>query len=271
MLPANCNRYYKELGTTCRTETESDVDLTKYFNKIYMERPYEGFTPDILLSSEVRKEVLFVEIAVTHRCDNAKIESGKRIIEINISDEDDFSAVLSCRLSDQAPNINTYNFKKKTIKRDICNGDCENEVNLFVIYESQKSILLELSPSEAINPDIRGKVRHMEILGHSSSDLEKQTIIYRNKVREAHFKRIPIKNCFICRYHGGDGIENAIFCKFRKESVGSNEAASCSYYKTFHNIKECQAADKANDEYAKNNESRIITNAFMRIVNRNIF
>ena len=127
-----------------------------------------------------------------------------------------------------------------------------------------------MSPLKAINREIRGKVKYSEILGFSTDHEGQHTQIYKNKVRELHFKKTPIKNCYICRYHGADGVDNAIFCKFRKESVGSNEAVDCEYYRTFRNIIECDVADKNNEEYAKNNQRKLLRIAFSRLLNRNL-
>jgi len=263
-FPAICNHYKNVVGESCNINKSIDVDLTKHFKMIALEKEYSGFVPDILLSSEDRSEVLFIELVVTHKCEDNKVNLGKRIIEICINDESDIEDILSKKLYESSKNIKTYNFKKKNISGDICKGECKNLANLFVIYESQKSILLELPPSEAIKGPTRGRVRHSEIIGYSPTDEEDITRRYKDKVREAHFNKIPIKNCFICRYHGIDGIENAIFCKFRKESVSSNEAVNCDYYKVFRNIKECQDADKINEEYLRKNESKFLARAFMR-------
>lgn len=270
IFPATCNRFKKEIGQSCSIEKSLDVDLTKHFKIIALEKMYDGFVPDILLLSNDKSEVMFIEIAVTHKCDDAKINLGKRIIEININDESDIEKILSGKLYESSKNIKTYNFNKKNIIGDICKGKCKREANLFIIYESQKSILLELSPPEAIKGPVRGRVRHYEIVGFSPAYEDDLIKKYKDKVREAHFNKIPIKNCFLCRYHGADGIEDAVFCKFRKESVGSNEAAECEYYKTFRNMSECQEADKANEEYAKRNESRYFSRTFMRIFNKGL-
>lgn len=269
-FPATCNKFYAEIGETCSINKIIDIDLTKHFKNIYLEKGYEGFIPDILLTSEDELEVLFIEIAVSHKCEDQKIKLGKRIIEINICNEDDITPILEGHIFEPFANITTYNFKKREIIGDICKGECERKVYLFIVYKSKKSILFELSPLKAINREIRGKVKYSEILGFSTDHEGQHTQIYKNKVRELHFKKTPIKNCYICRYHGADGVDNAIFCKFRKESVGSNEAVDCEYYRTFRNIIECDVADKNNEEYAKNNQRKLLRIAFSRLLNRNL-
>ena len=146
-FPAVCNHFQSEFGQSCITEKVVEVDLTKHFKFIELEKPYSGFTPDILLSADEGSEVLFVEIAVSHKCEENKIRFGKRIIEIEITDEDDVSEILSGRLSESSAKVKTHNFKKKELIGDICKGQCQRKVNLFLIYESKKSILLELPPA----------------------------------------------------------------------------------------------------------------------------
>ncbi len=161
--PATCNRYQSEIGETCKTKKIVDIDLTRYFKAIELEKPYNGFKPDILVSTADGAQVLFIEIAATHKCEENKINSGNRIIEINVKNENDISRILSGTLSESWQGLNIYNFNKKEIIGDICNGECEREVNLFLIYKSQKSILLELPPKEALKPNLRGKIAYREL------------------------------------------------------------------------------------------------------------
>lgn len=256
-FPGTCNHYEKEIGDSCKVKKEKDVDLTKHFKSIEIEKPYEGYVPDILLSSDDGSEVLFVEIAVTHKCDEGKINSGKRIIEIDVSNESDVQQIIDGQLLESSRIITTYNFNKKEVIDDICNGDCYRQINVFIIYASKKSILLQLTPKEALKSNHRGKVIFRELIGFCTEEQDSK-IIYKNKVREAHFSKKEIKNCYLCKYHGTDGsgpeiygFGFGVFCKLRKNFFNCNEAVECQYYRTFRNMKECQEADKANDEYAK--------------------
>jgi hypothetical protein len=98
------------------------------------------------------------------------------------------------------------------------------------------------------------KVQYFEFMGFSQGNSETLKKLYKEKLREAHFEGRPIKNCYLCKYHGSEGWEGGVFCKFRKESFGSNEAVDCSYYRSFKNEQECQTTDKANEEYLRKNE-----------------
>jgi hypothetical protein len=80
--------------------------------------------------------------------------------------------------------------------------------------------------------------------------------LYKQQARIAHFNGIPIRNCYVCRYHGGDGVENAVFCKVNKRSVGSNEAVECEKYHPFNSMAECLAQDKRNDDFVRKQSVR---------------
>lgn len=269
-FPAICNHFEKDFGESCKTKRLLEVDLTKHFSSIELEQSYSGFIPDILLSNEDASEVIFVEIAVSHRCEENKIKLGERIVEIEVTDEDDVAQIQNRRLEERSPWIRTYNFNKKNQNGDICKGQCQRLVNLFIIFESKKSIILQLPPAEAFDKSRHHKVRHCELLGFAQEDADIKSL-YKYKVREAHFDKKPIKNCNLCKYHGSEGWEGGVFCKFRKESMGSNEAVDCEYYRAFKNMQECQEADKANEEYIKKNELQVADGISIPIFNRKTF
>ncbi|WP_143558041.1 hypothetical protein [Solemya velum gill symbiont] len=89
ILPETCNFCATKFDKTCETSTVYNYDLTKIFTNVEEEKRVGDFIADILLSSENGKEKIFVEIAVTHECEQPKIDSGSRIIELKISDEQD--------------------------------------------------------------------------------------------------------------------------------------------------------------------------------------
>ena len=86
--PVSCSYFEYLTGNKCKKEIMTNYDLTKQFTVIEKEALYEGFRPDVLLSNNDKSEVIFVEMAVTHKCEKEKIEFGKRIIEITIPDTD---------------------------------------------------------------------------------------------------------------------------------------------------------------------------------------
>ena len=71
-----------DLGTTIKP-----FDLTKVYDKVYIEKQKDGFVADILLVSTSYRIHLFIEFVVTHFCEQSKIDSGNSIIEIKLNSE----------------------------------------------------------------------------------------------------------------------------------------------------------------------------------------
>ena len=44
---------------------------------------------------------------------------------------------------------------------------------------------------------------------------------------------------------------DAVFCKVRKEDLGSNSAASCEYFRSVSSREELKEINEKNDEYLK--------------------
>ena len=246
-----CDHFENKYGYTCARTENKHYDLTKFFDRVALEKHHNGFVADVLLQSSRNGEVVFVEFAVTHKCEDEKIKSGVRIVEYFLEDENNLEPVRTHNFRDSDKRLSLYNFRTQKEKKSLCGGNCAAKLNVFVVYESKKSILLELDPQREVDSQLRGKIRYFEIIGKSSGQKEDQISLFRQKVREAHFKNIPIKNCFLCRYHGGDGVENAVFCKVDRQSVGSNQAVKCEKYRPLRTMAECLAQDKKNEEFVQ--------------------
>lgn len=251
-----CDHFENSYGYTCNRIVEQSYDLTKYFDRIALEKHHNGFVADVLLQSSKSGEVLFVEFAVSHKCEEEKLKSGIRIIEYSVDDEAHLEAVKAHKFSDGNGRLSLHNFKVQSEKKSFCAGNCPAKVNVFVVYKSMKSILLELTPQIDVKKQIKGKVGHLVVLGKATRVKDDQISLYRQQVRDVHFNGVSIKNCFLCRYHGGDGVVNAVFCKVEKRSVGSNQAVECGTYQPFKTMAECIEQDKKNEEYVRKMQIR---------------
>lgn len=74
---------------SCNQERLHSIDLKEYYDTIEEEATYKGFRADLMLSSKEHPErkPVFIEISVTHDCEEKKIDSGIRIIEIKLENE----------------------------------------------------------------------------------------------------------------------------------------------------------------------------------------
>lgn len=262
ILPYRCGYYFQCTQRLCKREILEKVDLTKYFKVIKEEYPYDGVIPDIFLSSEDGKQILFIEMAVTHMCEENKIDLGYRIVEFLISDESDITSFLERDISENSEFVKTYNFDKKLRDKDVCGGDCKEIGQSFVVHKSQKAIMLDRTYKQLCTENVRGSPIYIENIFPEGMDEPQSTFI--DKIRECFYqKNIPIKNCFLCKYHGLDGVESAIFCKAKKISCSSNEAADCDIYSPFKSKELAESADTKNKEYLeKNQSSRLVKMLF---------
>ena len=98
----------------CKKEFKSSYDLKEYFDTCEIEKGCGKFIPDILLThSNHPNRKLFIEINVNHPCSIEKLNSGFRIIEIDVSSEQSISSIYS--LDEEKDNIHFFNFKRDII------------------------------------------------------------------------------------------------------------------------------------------------------------
>ncbi|AIE73835.1 competence protein CoiA family protein [Synechocystis sp. PCC 6714] len=235
-----CDFYKNEFLEDClyEGETLNEFDITKYFKNIQIEERIEKFIPDILLTAN-NGEKIFFEVYATHSCEEKKLTSKYKIIEFAIKNEDDIKIIDSCELG-ECEDVKFYNFKKD--KYDgYCNGVCKYGImpyaksdvryTLFVVRKNGASAILQHKKlEEVVNI---GYVIYKEMLKnydyYTSGYLMSQ--LYKAKVIEAYYKKIKIKNCYLCRYHA-QGWEQAIYCKFLRKNGSSNMATNCEYYRS---------------------------------------
>jgi hypothetical protein len=230
-----CNFFQNKYGVVCnRPTTVKEFDLTQYFTEIELEKRDGTLIPDVRLFNPVSKESIYIEIAVTHRVDENKEQKGNRIIEFLIKEEDDLELVKTNNIPFHCEKIARYNFEVKS-ELESCEGKCcSEEGQIFVVYQSGRSVLLQKDYTEI------EKIRNYEDVIYFKP-LNKRKDVYRysphkfrNNVVEAYKKEITIKNCFLCRYHAlspNPFSEKPVFCKFQKFSCDSNQAIECEYFR----------------------------------------
>lgn len=207
-------------------------NLLDFFADIEPEKKVGEFTPDILLYNMKNENVIFVEIAVTHFSEDKKIKSSKRIIELNLTEEDDLGIIKNHLLSEKDEKVKFYNFIKEDIIDLQEQQECEKEFDLFILYKSGKcrlitsisihQTLIELSNKSILSYDISG-AEEDDDLYHSHK--------FQNLVSKMYLNKYDIKNCYICKYHDiSSDYFDPLYCKKLKLSCGSNRAAECDNY-----------------------------------------
>lgn len=108
----------------CHCKMLKTYDLKKYYDTCKEEQPIDNFVADLLLtnSENADRKPILIEIQVTHECEEQKKNSGLRIIELRIEDENVIKDLLKTSLKENASadrDIDTigfakfYNFERK--------------------------------------------------------------------------------------------------------------------------------------------------------------
>jgi hypothetical protein len=104
-----CKYYEIFKSNNCIKNNIDKINLVQYYKYIEFEKYQNSFKPDLTLINNSNDKI-FVEIAVTHPCDEEKIKSKNKIIEINIKNEEDIKIILEKNLSEENNLIKFYNF-----------------------------------------------------------------------------------------------------------------------------------------------------------------
>lgn len=215
---------------------KENVDITKWFKNIEIEKTVGGFRADVCLSTMDGMENIFIEIHVAHKISEDKRNSRHRIIEIDFEDENDL-LIFEEKMLIPSEKIRFYNFKtpQKIISND---GKCPKRFTiLFLKKDGLAGFRNDLHISQ-VNKTIFNNKDNWQIYKLISNELLYNHDIfgpycYKHFVADCAKKNLNVRNCFICRYHAESGFFNElpIFCKFLKKECRSTEAVKCKYFK----------------------------------------
>ncbi|WP_299157037.1 competence protein CoiA family protein [uncultured Christiangramia sp.] len=209
------------------------LDLTKWFDKIKIEKNHNGFIADIFLKSSKTGEIIFIEFAVTHQCEKEKIESGIRIIEIDLINENDLNFIEKRFIPANKENIKFFNFKTKEEKKTYYDPKiCNRNFEVFSVSINNQSIKRN-TPMKKIFQDLQNfDFKHYQILPFQEEEYGGEKFI--NLVKELAFKDPKYKNCYSCRFitkNNSYFAEYNLFCKrLRCEISNSNFGGNCEKY-----------------------------------------
>lgn len=231
-------------GYECLQKETRSINLTEFFDTVAVEAKVGDFVADVLLSSSTGKGCLLIEFAVTHECAPEKIASNYRIVEIALGQESDAAILKKTTLDTSLSIVKTYNFHPPKRSADVCGGRCPNDVGVFLVYGSGKSILQGMSAAEAAHYQPKGKVIYRETVADLIDASTAKSWSYQELVFKAYANNVDIKNCYLCSYQGTSMEVGRIFCKTFREDYPSNTAAECERFRprlTRREAKEVQA------------------------------
>lgn len=221
-------------------------DLKEHYDTCEEEVPEGDFRPDLLLmSSKHHDDPIYIEVFYKHKCEENKLKSGKRIIEIKVKNEKDVLALGTQELFEESydyfegdkyykssSNFTFHNFEPREITQEPLSD--ELPYYRFVLYgngsaycgfetiicnnkqrakypSSQKELLLEYKFYALSSPYHCGLVYLLD-------------------------KGFDVKNCQLCSYcHRKDMYDGGNICAlYKKCQTPKNplgkEANSCSHY-----------------------------------------
>ncbi|PKB15323.1 competence protein CoiA family protein [Flavobacterium sp. 5] len=237
----------ENLNLVCKLDDKiSLLNLTKWFDKITIEKYHNGFIADILLESSKSEEKLFIEFAVSHKCEIAKIESKIRIVEISLINELDLKFISERKIPINQENIIFHNFIINQKNEDyFLPNECNKMFSFFAIYQNNKAISKELRIKEIIyNLNIHN-YKHFQILKPKEIDYEYDDEIesysggqFIDLIIKSAFEIKDFKNCYSCRFSAENNnyfsryeFGHTLFCKkFKAVITNSNDGHNCEKY-----------------------------------------
>ena len=212
----------------------------------------DDYIADLLLTSSEKpnREPVLIEVQVSHKSTDQKLQSGLRIIEIRIKTEEDIKSLLSSPIVENTDtqfgyirDIETigfakfHNFKKKASSPEPLE---KRDIQRFYLFRSGKAFVTNMDESKSCR-EVHTKDNDKAIF-EASIDC-----FYLNSPSPYDFgymaaiqNGIQVRTCQFCKYHRS-GYEvglrlNPIFCcLYKKYGTPENPepqfAHQCQYYR----------------------------------------
>ena len=239
----------------CKMPIPRKYDLKRCYDTCDEEQDIDGFCADLLITGEGRCPIL-VEIYVSHKCSNQKINSGHRIIEIPIESEADIEYFYKNVIAEKE-RVRFYGFKRELAKREFI--ACK-KVSRFILYKSGAAFVKTIFCERQHDRDdcfslleLNMDYYHSNFVSNTDTDDAyyfedydaEHDDLYRTLEMGEHSLNIGLvyavnkgfsfKNCHLCKYARDDSFGGGIFCCMSKKygtpcNPNQKNASSCSYY-----------------------------------------
>lgn len=234
--PITCDTYGARFGITCTERTKALAsNLLERFDQIEMEKGIDGHIADLLLSSSANDERLLLEIAVTHRCEAAKVDSGLAIVEIEIHTEDDIEALRS-GLDATSSRVHSHNLPAAQPVVSDCQSPCMATCLLVLLYDSGKVWYAEPPLSEIDEHVSDHRLNSYAVFDARITHKERPWPFVAERMREfaihqKYIKHQQLRSCLICSKNGGRRNRSEVFCHAAERDVWmSTSATRCGSY-----------------------------------------
>jgi hypothetical protein len=198
-----------KINNKCKESVNAKFDLTTHFDLIKLEKKDSDFIPDVLLYSSKSENKIYIEMKVTHKCSDKKLNSKNKIIEFNIKTESDFNF----------KNYEFFNFDFKEIEKK-CN--CNAKHSIFIVYNDNKIWFKLVKPLQFNSKNCN----YYEFIKENS--LFYSVIYNRQKQR-----KINVKSCILCKFSKLTDKQD-LYCNIKKGKLtfvdSLNFASECKSF-----------------------------------------
>ena len=226
--------FYKE--GICQDRELEPFDLKQYYDTCTEEQQVGDFRADLLLTHSEKKNraPVLIEIYVTHKSTEAKLDSKYRIIEIHIQSDNDIRQLMLPPISEDS-NIHFYGFNRES---DNVTLMAKRSLFRFFLFKSGKTFVSNFEDMPMCNEGRRRPTALLELNIDGNVDYLGDINVYDYGLVHARNIGLDVKDCRLCRYHrsGYDTSMNPIFCCLYKtcgtpQYPDPTEAMQCRYFK----------------------------------------
>ena len=209
------------------------LDLKKYFKTFELEKRQiigdKDFVPDIFSFYKTDKGnivPLFIEIYVTHKCDETKINSGVRIIELTIKSEMDIDNIINqSKIIPKEGKVKLYNFKPKKERTD------ELSFPMVKYVLNPITELMEVKECSCKNIEERKGILEVSFKKNELNRIKGREKLILNYFKAKAFEDIFfLRDCSICKRNASG---KHFFCLESKYwDVPNHNAKNCDDFQT---------------------------------------
>ena len=212
-------------SNNCYRMREEECNLKAWFKTCEEEKRYRNeqgdeFIADLFCKNEKNSnKPLFIEIFVTHECEDKKKKSGIRIIEFHIQSEDDIIRIIKSPYIYENEYTKFYNIKAEKKDPSIGMSLCK-----FIVFQSLKCNLEQSYTCKNYGQQHRGIY---EITFNSCHDNTFEMGVAK-AIADGYINR----SCYVCRYHTIDWDCRHICKLYKKYGTNKycrdNDAPNCT-------------------------------------------
>ena len=226
------NNNREELNS-CKKKRLYPFNLKKYYDSIEIEKREGEFKWDLwLTNSQNIYSPMAIEIYVTHKCEDNKLNSKVRIIEIKINSEEQLEALVGSNKLIEGDNISCFNFEPKP-QYDKCNGNLK--LNKFILYENRRAYFKIVDCNTFFKRESKSLYELTFKYYLNSQTGEKVFNAFYLACAKANTKFPDFKHCSLCKFYKYNESHSQHICilykilKLEDKHVGTN-AITCPRY-----------------------------------------